>query len=260
MVLQYVNAVKWPILTGFILLLFKAEASALLARLKSVDLNAAGASAKANFEDQATRTADSIEAAVEAVGTPSKPVVEEIDSRIAEPAGESVEATAGPHTPDRARVFLVKPGRGVRAAGTLSKAEREEIAGLARRLIAYSIIMGRRRQDSDGPPAATIDIRMHRIEHSVASIRAVTHPDHDLWPGVPTEIAVGYYQLRMLRIDARPESVTLEALSEFNRAAITWSKEYGEFILQAIEGADELEKQVHDLTTTEAVSPAPSVG
>lgn len=220
MVLEYINALKWPVIVSCAAFLFRAKVGDFLDRLQSARVNAGGVSAE--LEARAAEAA--VEAASEPTGIQSAPT----------PPSESAE-------PGIVRDARDDPA--VSAAVPLSVIEYEQVQSGLSALEDFSVggasVL---RQISESPSMAVRTIYRHFMRALEKSYPGYLRPNtvDFLWPGTPDNLMDAYETLVEIREQAvlyGDEAITVATAHAYNQAARDWARQYSRFVRGALQAA-----------------------
>ncbi|WP_433203323.1 hypothetical protein ACQP1G_13875 [Nocardia sp. CA-107356] len=229
MVLQYINALKWPVVVVLAITLFRTPARAMLAQVQRLRVAAFGA--EAEMERQAQDFARDVSAVP--ADTPP-PLVEslELDSQTSGiPNSEPPDAqTAGPQ---RSRIIQVAPQ--VAAVGRIPAAEFLEFQASLSALKDFSYSGSSVLRTIESEPAETMIRIAHDLKRIVGSIGG-----GELWPGTPYSLESTWTELLRLRNRAAMDGASVAAAHSYNVGARDWARRYTEFLEAAVEAFEQI--------------------
>ncbi|MGX1809030.1 hypothetical protein ACWIGI_25195 [Nocardia sp. NPDC055321] len=237
MVLQYIESLKWPVMTALILFWLRAPLTGLVGRLNSGRLEAPGFALEVSSElaGQAAETALAIEAGDRR--TPG----DGIEPADEEPADEDPAETDTAETTPPAAASI----DAVTAAANLSAKDRKtvddgivELFIVARRAKSMQMFNGKPAQAVRDTRLALADA-VWKVAFPVAG--KVRRPSRlELWPGTPQEFRQGLDELLDLfdMVSGNPELVTEYTALKVHEAVRSWASQYAVYLTSVLAEAD----------------------
>lgn len=242
MVLQYIHALKWPVIVLLAIIIFRNPARAMLAQVHRLRIAAFGA--EAEMEREAQNFARDV-SAVPADAPPSLVESLELDSQTSgHPNSEPLEAqTDGP---ERSRSVQFAPQ--VAAVGRIPTAEFPEFQASLGALKDFSYGGSSVLRTIESEPAETMIRMAHDLKRIVGSIGG-----GELWPGTPYSIESTWTELLRLRNRAAMDGASVAAAHSYNIGARDWARRYAEFLESAVEAFEQIPSDTIADTSTAPV-------
>ncbi|MCU1647383.1 MAG: hypothetical protein JWN03_7658 [Nocardia sp.] len=243
MVLQYINATKWPVVGLTVTFMLRGSIVDLIGRIQSAKLQAGGVSAE--LEARAARAAGAIGAVADsptAAPTPIRGV------QAAPPAGLTArigsEADAFP-----ARYFAGYAGNvrnhpGLFVALTLTEApdqlRRTEIEKGVHELRVLASMDVRDEITADQPPLQLAVWAARLFQRVIEVYPERTFLGPIVWPGTPEGLAVGFRSLDLLKAAAaaNPGAVTPTTVRSYADGVRSFASQYADYVEAMFRAAD----------------------
>ena len=225
MVLQYIETLKWPLITGGIVFWLRRPIVTLIGRIQTARIEAAGVSAE--LEARATEAADAIEAA------PTPPGPAEVTAELH--AGNQSGYGWVDFEFEHAELPIPNIRLAVRQASNLSVDDKTRIAAGLQRLDDVSGT-GLDSIDRDVTPNKVIFMIWNQLKRAIAATgekpQSVGARTPVLWPATPKYLYKVYNQLDLLHEMSRltPDRVTPATAYEFDKAVRLWAAKYHVFV------------------------------
>ncbi|WP_157181956.1 hypothetical protein [Nocardia testacea] len=231
MVLQYINALKWPVIAALAIALLHTPARTLLAQMQRVRVAAFGA--EAEVERQAQDLARDVSStATELAHDSRREDAAAIRTTLLEPAGSP---EADPFRP------LVEPvSDQASAVLQLPQVEFEVLVAKLEELRDFSFGGASVLRTIESSPAHTIERIFDQLQRLVVQIRMST----DLWPGTPHDLVLTWRSIIRIAGRAISDGANASAAHNFNIGTRDWARMYADFLEDAIAEAARISARV----------------
>ncbi|MFE9323505.1 hypothetical protein ACIHDR_45390 [Nocardia sp. NPDC052278] len=250
MVLEYINALKWPVVGLAVSFWLRNSITGLIGRVESAKFEAAGVSAE--LEARAAEVAEDMDAA-------SREPANLDPSDQEESPAETVSAR------DRLVRFAIRfspstlgrVSQWVDELRTFASSEAEKDMGLTLHLSPGSYA---------AQAAASVIVKgvWRRLTRHIAHTYPgqMTDSQPRLWPETPSDLVAGFRDLDRLAaaFEVRPENTTLAAAREYDRAARAWAAAYSHLLRQVLDEVQQVDPEWVRVPPTDGRDGSPPIG